>query len=132
MRVVVVGPAAERARLRDELVAADIDVVGEVETMAEARAGRRRADAIVLAVEPSSREPAASVDEPPLVETLTPRELEVLGLLAEGMANKAIASRLGISDETVKFHVGAIYGKLGASNRTDAVRRAFRRGIITL
>ena len=53
-------------------------------------------------------------------------------LLAEGLPNKAIAVRLGISDQTVKFHVASICGKLGAANRTDAVRRAVRRGLISL
>ena len=56
----------------------------------------------------------------------------MLELLAEGLSNKAIAARLGISDQTVKFHVAAISGKLGASNRTDAVRRAIRRGLVTV
>ena len=56
----------------------------------------------------------------------------MLELLAEGPANKAIAERFGISDQTVKFHVASIFGKLGAANRTDAVRRAVRRGLITL
>ena len=65
-------------------------------------------------------------------EPLTPREIQVLELLAEGLPNKAIAARLGISDQTVKFHVASISGKLGAANRTDAVRRAVRRGLITL
>jgi DNA-binding NarL/FixJ family response regulator len=48
------------------------------------------------------------------------------------LSNKAIAARLGISDQTVKFHVASIAGKLGAQNRTDAVRRAVRRGLVTL
>jgi len=65
-------------------------------------------------------------------EPLTAREVQVLELLAEGLPNKAIATRLGISDQTVKFHVSSISGKLGAANRTDAVRRAVRRGLITL
>jgi DNA-binding NarL/FixJ family response regulator len=65
-------------------------------------------------------------------EPLTPREIEVLELLAEGLPNKGIAARLGISDQTVKFHVAAIMGKLDASNRTDAVRRAVRRGLVSL
>ena len=64
-----------------------------------------------------------------LPEPLTPREIQVLELLAEGLPNKAIAGRLAISDQTVKFHVASIYGKLGAANRTDAVRRAVRRGL---
>ena len=65
-------------------------------------------------------------------ETLTPREVQVLELVAEGLPNKGIALRLGISDQTVKFHVASICGKLGASNRTDAVRKALQRGLITL
>ena len=66
------------------------------------------------------------------VESLTPREVEVLELVAEGLSNKAVAARLGISDQTVKFHLTSLSGKLGAINRTDAVRRALRRGLITL
>jgi DNA-binding NarL/FixJ family response regulator len=58
--------------------------------------------------------------------------VQVLELLAEGLPNKAIAARLQISDQTVKFHVASIAGKLGAANRTDAVRRAVRRGLIAL
>ena len=65
-------------------------------------------------------------------EPLTPREIDVVELLAEGLSNKAIAMRLGISDQTVKFHVASICGKLGAANRTDAVRRAVRSGLISL
>ena len=71
-------------------------------------------------------------DDGSLVEALTPREIEVLELVAEGLPNKAIAARLGISDQTVKFHLASITGKLGAANRTDAVRRAVRRGLIAL
>jgi DNA-binding NarL/FixJ family response regulator len=63
---------------------------------------------------------------------LTPREVEVLEYLVEGLSNKTIAARLGISDQTVKFHVAAISGKLGAANRTDAVRRAIRRGLVSV
>jgi DNA-binding CsgD family transcriptional regulator len=63
---------------------------------------------------------------------LTPRELEVLTLLAEGMSNKAIARRLGISVHTAKFHVGALIDKLDAAGRTDAVAHAARRGVIHL
>ena len=70
--------------------------------------------------------------EAPLMENFTPREIEVLRLLAEGLPNKAIASRLGISDHTVKFHVNAILGKLGAQSRTEAVTRGTRLGLILL
>ena len=63
-------------------------------------------------------------------EALTPRELDVLRLLGEGAGNRAIGERLGISDHTVKFHLGAIFGKLGVTTRTAAVRRALRLGWI--
>ena len=63
---------------------------------------------------------------------LTPRELEVLALLAEGMSNKAIARRLGISVHTAKFHVGTLIDKLDAVGRTDAVAHAARRRVIHL
>ena len=71
-------------------------------------------------------------DEDPLIEPLTPRETQVLELVADGLSNKAIAGVLGLSDETVKFHLASIFGKLGASNRTDAVRLALRRGLVTI
>jgi len=66
------------------------------------------------------------------VEALTPRELEVLQLMAEGLANKAIARRLSISEHTVKFHVNAVLGKLNTQSRTEAVVRATRLGLIIL
>jgi DNA-binding NarL/FixJ family response regulator len=71
-------------------------------------------------------------ETPPLVEDLTPRELEVLQLLAEGLSNKEIARRLDLSEHTVKAHVDAILGKLGAHSRTEAVTRAARLGLIIL
>ncbi|GAB4511443.1 MAG: response regulator transcription factor [Anaerolineae bacterium] len=66
------------------------------------------------------------------VESLTPRESEVLHLLAQGMANKAIAQALSISPNTVKFHVNAILTKLDARSRTEAVVRATQLGLIAL
>jgi len=66
------------------------------------------------------------------VEALTPRELQVLQAVADGMANKQIARALGMSEHTVKFHINAILGKLGASSRTDAVVRATRAGLLFL
>ncbi len=65
-------------------------------------------------------------------EDLTPREFEVLQLLAEGLSNKTIADRLAISEHTAKFHVTAILGKLDAQTRTEAVARAARLGLILL
>lgn len=68
--------------------------------------------------------------EHPLIEPLTPRELEVLQLLAEGLRNKEIALRIGVSERTATFHVGNVLGKLGADSRTEAVHFARRRGLI--
>ena len=125
MRVVLVGSAGDRARLHARLTDASIEVIGEFPTLAAASAAGLDADGMLIAPD------AASTDEDDgVVEPLTAREIQVLELLAEGLPNKAIAARLGISDQTVKFHVASIAGKLGASNRTDAVRRGGRRGRI--
>ena len=76
--------------------------------------------------------PARGQAPPAGLAELTPREVEVVHLLAEGLPNKAIARRLDISDHTVKFHVNSILGKLSAQSRTEAVIRATRMGLITL
>ena len=73
-----------------------------------------------------------AAEETARVEHLTPRELEVLRTLADGLANKEIARRLAISEHTVKFHINALLGKLGAQSRTEAVVRATRAGLILL
>ena len=73
----------------------------------------------------------ADMDTVPF-EALTERELEVLRLLAQGMPNKEIAAHLVISERTAKFHVSSIMGKLGATNRTEAVSLAAQRGLISL
>lgn len=67
-----------------------------------------------------------------LVESLTRRESEVLRMLAAGLSNKEIASRLKISEHTAKFHVASILGKLGAGSRTEAVSVGIRRGLVLL
>lgn len=125
MRVALVGARDGRAHLRAELEAAAIEVVAEYASLAEAREADGAVDGIVVAPDRRGR-------GDPRHEALTHREVEVLELLAEGLPNKAIAGRLGISDQTVKFHVASISGKLGAANRTDAVRLAIRRGLLTL
>lgn len=79
------------------------------------------------AIENNSR-----IFEDEMIESLTPREAEILGMLGDGASNKSIASELNISEHTVKFHVASIFGKLGASSRTEAVTRALRRGLIML
>ena len=123
MRVVLVGPAQRRERLRAQLPAG-FEIAGEAPTLGAARALGVDASAYLLVANPA--------DDPPLVEPLTAREMQVLSLLADGLPNKAIAASLGLSEETVKFHLTAIFGKLGASNRTDAVRIALRRGLVAL
>lgn len=72
------------------------------------------------------------VEATPPLQALTSREIEVLGMLAEGLGNKAIAKRLGISEHTVKFHVSSIFSKLNASSRTEAVTLGARQGLIML
>ena len=61
---------------------------------------------------------------------LSPREMEVLGLMADGLANKEIGARLGISAHTAKFHVESVLRKLDAANRAEAVREGIGRGLI--
>ena len=85
----------------------------------EAAAGRRE-----------SRGPRGSRPIP--AQPLTAREIEVLGMLAEGLGNKTIAVRLGISTHTAKFHVASILAKLGAGSRTEAVTVGMRRGLVVI
>jgi DNA-binding NarL/FixJ family response regulator len=123
MRVALVGTPLDLERLRTRLDES-IEVVGEFVSLGEARAAELDVDGFLIA-------PERSVPED-LQEPLTARELEVLEQLAAGLSNKAIGARLGISDQTVKFHVASITGKLGVTNRTEAVRRALRLGLIAL
>lgn len=75
---------------------------------------------------PPRTQPAAPI------QSLTPREIEVLGMLAEGFGNKGIAKQLNISEHTVKFHISSIFTKLNASSRTEAVTLGARLGLILL
>jgi DNA-binding NarL/FixJ family response regulator len=102
-----------------------MEVLAEVATMAEARDILADVDAYVVVAR-------TTMEDEPMVEHLTPRETQVLALVADGLSNKAIGRQLGVSDETVKFHLASIFGKLRASNRTDAVRQALRRGLVPL
>jgi DNA-binding NarL/FixJ family response regulator len=136
MRVVLIGSEAERARMRSRLPAG-IEVVGEFATPDDARRAGIVADAVLSeptpVPAPAGRRSTADADlERAWVEPLTPRESQVLAFLAQGLSNRAIAERLSISDQTVKFHVASIMGKLGTANRVETVRRAVRLGLITL
>ncbi len=85
------------------------------------------ADIVVIAPEAIRRTQAA-----PVGSALTARETEVLRMIAAGLANKEIAYRLGISEHTVKFHVSALLGKLGAASRAEAIAIGVRRGAVLL
>lgn len=79
------------------------------------------------------RQPVRATDEPDsTIPALTEREIEVLQLTAQGLANKQIALRLGISEHTIKFHLSSLYSKLGVSSRMEAVRAGARRGLVIL
>ncbi len=73
-----------------------------------------------------------NIELEPGEEELTRRETEVLHMMTEGLSNREIASTLGISEHTVKFHITSIFGKLGTSSRTEAVTEGIRRGLVLL
>jgi len=98
---------------------------------AEAAYPRQGAEAAESGRLPIDESRLSPLDSPPY-DPLTPRELEVLGLIAEGLPNKRVAQRLGISEHTVKYHINAILGKLEAESRTEAVTRAARLGWLIL
>jgi DNA-binding CsgD family transcriptional regulator len=117
---VVVAIEIDDPALKDRLAALMDSVAG----LRLAMPGEDADIAIVPRGHPERTEPS-DVD-------LTPREHDVLALMAEGASNKLIAKRLGISVHTAKFHVGSILDKLDATGRTDAVAHAARRGVIEL
>jgi DNA-binding NarL/FixJ family response regulator len=86
----------------------------------------------LLSFQPGVVGPGLGAAVEPLIEPLTHREIQVLELLAQGLANKQIAAALTISEHTVKFHISSIYTKLGAASRTEAVRLGVLQGLITL
>lgn len=127
------------ALVRDEEAALDLLRAGALGVLLRSADGERllaalRAAASGVAVfEPGLlRALVAGRAAPGESLSLTPRETEVLTLIAEGLSNKLIAERLKISDHTAKFHVNAILGKLGAETRTEAVVLAARRGLLML
>jgi DNA-binding NarL/FixJ family response regulator len=110
----VVVRAADR-RLR-ELIAERLSALGDLD--------------VAQAEEAAPRGAEASVEDAGDGSPLTPRETEVLGLLARGLANKEIAASLGMSVHTAKFHVESVLRKLSASNRAEAVMAGVRRGLL--
>jgi len=130
MRVALVGSGDACARVRNE-VEHTFAIVGTFADLDAARAAAADADAFLILNDDAGSQDPASV-EGSYVEPLTEREIQVLELLAEGLSNKGIGARLRISDQTVKFHVASISGKLGTHTRTETVRRAVRSGLITL
>jgi DNA-binding NarL/FixJ family response regulator len=130
---------SDRAAARDRAAQSSargwavVPLHAEAEDLAAAAWAAVRGFMVSPAVDPESRG-AAPVTRDTLesVEPMTPREREILELLAQGLSNRAIAAALGISGHTVKFHLASIYGKLGASTRTGAVRRALHRGLIAI
>lgn len=138
--VVVIAPAPDGALVAGALrsgarVVLARDASGD-EIVAAARAaaaglaafpGALLGEVLRFAAPAPARESGADVEP-----ELTPRELDVLRMLAEGLGNKQIAARLGVSEHTVKFHLGSIFQKLHASTRTEAVTVGLRRGLLLL
>ncbi|HXU88178.1 MAG TPA: response regulator transcription factor [Methylomirabilota bacterium] len=108
-------------------------VLGADVGAAELRAAVAAVGAGLLVLDPDAvNRGASTVARAPVAGALTSREVEVLEMLAEGMSNRAIAARLKIARNTVKFHVAAIFLKLGARTRTEAVTLGVRQGLISL
>jgi DNA-binding CsgD family transcriptional regulator len=117
------GPMIIELRLQDPALSKRLaDLLGNVPGLRLAGPGETADVAVVRAARTDNDSEAG----------LTPRELEVLALLAEGASNKVIARRLGISVHTAKFHVSQVLDKLDATGRTDAVAHAARQGVIHL
>ena len=136
-----VAIAAEQLHAIGETIdgATMIEVVGTVLDYEAQRESNRRTleagAAIVIELHRDEREESlrsSASDGESMIEHLTPREREVLELVAEGMSNRAIAERLGNSEHTVKFHVSSLLGKLGAVTRAELVAIAIRRGLIMI
>jgi DNA-binding NarL/FixJ family response regulator len=143
LRVFLIGLAREDlAALRYRITRhAALEIVGEA-LAADVDEQRVRipanVDAVLVSRDAADRRRLANVNaERPtpvgvLVEELTPRERDVLALLSDGYGNRVIAERLAISEHTVKFHLASIFGKLGASTRTEAVRKGLDLGLIDI
>ena len=116
--------AGVRAVLRSDATAEELDAA-----LVATSAGLVVLHPDVFSVSPASVPRSSGASR---MTALTPRELEIIEMMAEGMSNRIIAARLGISGYTVKFHVASILDKLGAATRTEAVTLGVRHGIISL
>ncbi len=141
-------PAGELAQIPAVVLTGDVFEPSDYRTAVRARLPRHATAAEVLAAIGAAAQGLTVLTQPqadalfmqptvpqvpaPLLEDLTPRELQVLRDLALGLANKEIADRLHISEHTVKFHVASILGKLEAGSRTEAVTQGIRRGLIPI
>jgi DNA-binding CsgD family transcriptional regulator len=124
------SPARIRIRAQDPVlrsrIAERLEGLGDIVVDADERPGSNGASPAEALVETSVVDPAAGDI------SVTPREAEVLSLLADGLANKEIGARLSISAHTAKFHVESLLRKLDAANRAEAVREGIRLGLIGL
>lgn len=129
--LLVLGPTAEWTDALREGVKA---ILPRTLTGPQVAAAIHAAAAGLVVLHPGDTESILKASGPPepLPEPLTAREIEILRQLAEGLGNKEIAVRLGISEHTVKFHVGSVMGKLGAESRTEAVTLGIRRGLVLI
>jgi len=132
--LVILSNDGPRSRTLDALRSGAAAVLPRDSPPARILGAINAAAAGLIVLEP--RDLRAVLARPPvpaaLPEPLTPREIEVLKMLAEGLSNKLIAVDLGISEHTVKFHVNSILGKLNAGSRTEAVTTGIRRGLVIL
>jgi len=129
--VLILAPAHDAGFVASALRAGVRGAILSDASAAEIEAAVQAVHAGLVVIAPQFvQEPGPAAAEMP--DPLSERELEVLDLLAEGLSNKLIAHRLNISEHTVKTHVASIFGKLGASSRTEAVSQAIRRGLVML
>jgi DNA-binding NarL/FixJ family response regulator len=129
--------------LTDDPAMVDVDALGVVLGDSATAAGVLPPDADIAQIDAALRAVAVGLfvrpapnyfesDESDPAPLLTPREIEILLALRDGLSNKAIARRLGISQHTVKFHAESIFRKLGVTNRVEAVAKGLRRGLVHL
>ena len=121
MRIALVGTRDERARLSAELAHTTLSVAGEFATLADARRSNVEADALLVANSRRTSHEGLSHDDDDFEESLTPRELQVIELVAAGLDNGTIGQRLGISAKTVRNRVSVIFDKLGVNSRPQAI-----------